>query len=510
MEELARQRFYWPYMRKNIEYYIRNKCACVASKKPNVLEKAPLIPIEATYPFEMVCIDFLHLDRCKGGYEYILVVTDHFTRFTQAYATKTKSSKAAATKLFNEFILQFGFPKRIHHDRGGEFNSKLFRTLHRLSGIKSSNTTPYHPMGDGQVERMNRTLCNMLKAIPDSDKQNWKDYLPKLTFAYNSTVNRATGYSPFFLMFGRNSRLPIDSVLPLENNDVKNKTYKEFITKWDSSMKEAFQIANDKIKKSSNYNKKYYDSKIKYIDIDLGDRVLMKNVEKGGTGKLKSFWEKKIYEVIAKQDLIPVYTIKSLEDGIKKTVHRNLLMKVYNLPLDVFRKSECDKVHKKKIDTSRNKRDSNSTKINILPVNDVYPVSDDDSEIIVVHNKIERSSFLEGRDMENETAEEEKSLNENETAEEEKSLNENMENDDQSSLDETFFGFEENEIDDVNCRIAGSSEQMENPEMTSNVENEEENEGKKLRRSKRNKPRKILTYDRLGKSPKLSRYGEII
>ena len=68
--------------------------------------------------------------------------------------------------------MQFGFPKRIHHDRGGEFNSKLFRELHRLSGIKSSNTTPYHPMGDGQVERMNRTLCNMLKAIPDSEKQN--------------------------------------------------------------------------------------------------------------------------------------------------------------------------------------------------------------------------------------------------------------------------------------------------------------------------------------------------
>ena len=156
VEELARQRFYWPYMKKDITY-IRKKCACVASKKPNVLHKAPLVPILASCPFEMVCIDFLKLDRCKGGFEYVLAVTDHFTRFSQAYATKTKSSKATAMKMFSEYILQFGFPKRIHHDRGPEFNSRLFRELHRLAGIKISNTTTYHPMGDGQVELLLKT-----------------------------------------------------------------------------------------------------------------------------------------------------------------------------------------------------------------------------------------------------------------------------------------------------------------------------------------------------------------
>ena len=140
-----------------VEELARKKCACVASKKPNVLHKAPLVPILASCPFEMVCIDFLKLDHCKGGFEYVLVVTDHFTRFSQAYATKTKSSKAAAMKMFSEYILQFGFPKRIHHDRGPKFNSRLFRELHRLAGIKASNTTPYHPMGDGQVEHLNRT-----------------------------------------------------------------------------------------------------------------------------------------------------------------------------------------------------------------------------------------------------------------------------------------------------------------------------------------------------------------
>ena len=67
VEDLTRQRFYWPYMRRDIEEYIKRKCLCVITKQPNVMEKAPLVPIEATYPFEMISIDFLHLDKCKGG-----------------------------------------------------------------------------------------------------------------------------------------------------------------------------------------------------------------------------------------------------------------------------------------------------------------------------------------------------------------------------------------------------------------------------------------------------------
>ena len=182
----------------------------LSQKNPNRPDRAPLVPIETTYPFEMVSVDFLHLDRCSGGFEYALVVCDHFTRFVQIYPTKTKSAKSAAEKLYNDHILNFGFPRRIHQDRGREFNNELFQRLNALCGISSSNTTPYHPMGDGQVERMNRTIINMLKTLNDNQKSNWKKHVSKMSFAYNSTVNKATGFSPFYLMFGRLSRLPID------------------------------------------------------------------------------------------------------------------------------------------------------------------------------------------------------------------------------------------------------------------------------------------------------------
>ena len=207
---LSQQRFYWPKMKADIEHFVMKKCKCVINKQPNIKERAPLNPIEAQHPFQMLSIDYLEVDKCKGGYQYILVAVDHFTRYAQFFATKTKSSKAAADKIFQEFVLKFGFPSRIHHDKGQEWNSNMFKELHRLTGINASNTTPYWPQGDGQVERFNRTLINMLKTLANKEKADWRSHLPKLAFAVNSTQNATTGFSPYFLMFGREARLPVD------------------------------------------------------------------------------------------------------------------------------------------------------------------------------------------------------------------------------------------------------------------------------------------------------------
>ena len=213
------------------------------------------MPIQASAPFELVCIDFLHLDACQGGWNYVLLVTDHFTRFTQAYATKDNSSTSAANKLFFEFVLHFGFPKAIHHDRGGEFNSSLFQELHWLAGIRISNTTPYHPMGNGEVERLNRT-----------------------------------GYSPFFLLFGRESRLPIDTIMPLEPQRTTRKTYDRFVKNWKDSLRDAQQVASQNIERAAAANKQQYDQRIKHVAIEVGDRVLVRNLTpRGGTGKLRSW-----------------------------------------------------------------------------------------------------------------------------------------------------------------------------------------------------------------------------
>ena len=359
--ELARQRFFWPKMARDIQNYVQKKCKCVADKRPNVPERAKMMSIESSYPFEVVAIDFIHLDKCKGGFEYVLVVTDLFTKFVQMYGTKKKSSKAAASKLFHEFVLSYGFPKRIMHDKGGEFNSGLFEELHRLSGIEASNTTPYHPMSNGQCERMNRSLVSMLKSLSPAEKRDWKSVLPKLSFAYNSTQHASTGFTPFFMMFGRESRLPIDELfeeVQVESEGkLKCKTHQQFVDEWRQSMQEAFRLAKEKSEKAQAYNKEKYDGKVREIGISEGDHVLVRNLrETGGTGKLRSYWEHQIFKVVSQQGDLPVYQVQSLDKARDvRVLHRNHLMRCDELPINVFKEIEDLEKHKKEKPSKRPK-----------------------------------------------------------------------------------------------------------------------------------------------------------
>ena len=105
-------------MQADIEFFIGNMCQCLKQRAPVTKTHAPLQPIMTTSPFELVSIDFVHLEKSRGGYEYILVIVDHFTRYVQACATRNKSAKTAANKLYNDFILCLGSPIKYIMTRG--------------------------------------------------------------------------------------------------------------------------------------------------------------------------------------------------------------------------------------------------------------------------------------------------------------------------------------------------------------------------------------------------------
>lgn len=333
--DLIRERFYWPHMQEDIEQFVMHKCECLKRKRPPKPTRAPLVPIVTTRPFELVSMDFLHLETCKNGYEYILVVMDHYTRFAQAYATKNKSAKTVVEKVFNDFALCFGFPEKFHHDMGREFENQLMAQLQKCCGVRASHTTCYHPQGNGQVERFNRTLLSMLRTLTDSEKADWKNSLDKMVHAYNCTRSEATGFSPYYLLFGRSPRLPIDTLFNLPAT-YKQESYREYVQKWQDRMRQAYEIASKTAVREAERGKQCYDRKVHGNDLQPGGRVLVRNLsERGGPGKLRSYWEDKVHRIVKRRNNdSPVYEVMPEGGGKTRVLHRNLLLPCDSLPLD--------------------------------------------------------------------------------------------------------------------------------------------------------------------------------
>jgi len=155
----VRDRFYWPGLQKDVEYWWRCCQDCAESKSPSSTARGLLIPSQVGYPMERVALDlFGPLPVTKHGNKYILVVTDYFTRWVEAYSLPNQEATTMARVLVNEWISRYGAPDVIHSDQGKNFDSRLFKEVCHLLGIHKTRTTPYHPQSDGLVERFNRTL----------------------------------------------------------------------------------------------------------------------------------------------------------------------------------------------------------------------------------------------------------------------------------------------------------------------------------------------------------------
>ena len=140
----------------------------------------------------------------------ILIITDHFTRYAQAFPSKTQTALAKAKLLWNNFILHYGFPSKIIIGQGRYFESELIENLCQVAGVKKQSTSPYHPQTNGQCECFNSTLLTMLETLTPEQKKDLKSHVPALVHTYNCTRNAATGFSPCYLLFGRETRLPVD------------------------------------------------------------------------------------------------------------------------------------------------------------------------------------------------------------------------------------------------------------------------------------------------------------
>ena len=323
---LLRARFYWPGMQEEATQHILKCSRCLRRKTPP--QVAPLQPILVAQPLELVHMDYLSLEPSKGNIENVLVITDHFTRYALAYPSKTQTAQATARILWDNFICHYGFPEKFISDQGRNFESDLIKELCKIAGVKKVHTTPYHPQGNGQCERFNSTLCNMLGTLSEEEKSDWKSYLGCMTHAYNCTKHASTTYSPYYLMFGRHPRLPIDVEFGLNKpNCGDNSSKSRYIQKLRRRLNYAFQKASKYSDKQASKYKKSYDKSAKGPQLYENDLVLVKIVAHKGRHKLQDRWEPEEYVVIEQPIAgTPVYKVKPVNGDNVRTLHRNLLL----------------------------------------------------------------------------------------------------------------------------------------------------------------------------------------
>ena len=321
-----RRRMYWAGYKADIHRLCRECPECQRRKSPNKKARHPLKKYAVGLPLERVGLDILGpLPESSLGNKYILVVSDYFTKWVEAYPMPNQETVTIANVLVNEFISRFGVPLLLHSDQGSQFESSLFQELCSLLDIDKTRTAAYHPQSDGLVERFNLTLENMLSKYIASDQRDWDSHLPMLMLAYRSSIHESTGQTPAAMMFGREVTLPIDLLLGSFPDQKHRSSDLPYLHELKEKLKEIHEIARENLEKSCDRQKRLYDHRANAHSYNVGDSVFLfdPTKKKGISPKLQSRWVGPYLVVGKLSDLL--YKIQLSPQSKIKIVHHDRL-----------------------------------------------------------------------------------------------------------------------------------------------------------------------------------------
>ncbi len=232
------------------------------------------------------------------GNRYVLVVEDYFTKFVNLYALPNQTAQSVAQCLFDNYVLLHSIPKALHSDQGRQFEFEIVQRLCQLLGIKKIRTARYNPKSDGMVERFNRTLIGQLAKALLASGGEWDDYLKSVAFTYNTSVHASTNYISYYLVHGREARVPVDVLVPLQQGrwgvfSSQGDYVTSLVEKLDSAFGAARQFSTCAQKKQ----KLYHDGAARHRPYAVADLVWLHNPMKDWM-KLAPHW-KGPYRVLA-------------------------------------------------------------------------------------------------------------------------------------------------------------------------------------------------------------------
>ena len=290
-----------------------------------------MIEWQASYPFHHIGIDFMGPLPMSNGNNHILVIGDHFTKWYEAIPLPDQTAITTANALVDHWISRFGCPHSLHSDQGRNFESKLFEQLMQLLEMDKTRTTPFHPQSNAVIERMNKTLQNMLAKCVNEEQSNWSQQLPYVMMAYRSSVHESTGYTPQFLVFGQELSLRLDCMYP---HPQENKTtdIHEFVQNKQQAFQRAFELVRRNLNEKQKRRNAIYNKKVHGPTYKEGQKVLLYHpaIAIGTTSKFASPWKGPY--VIEKCLIDVTFRIKEENSTKQQIVHYGRLKPFFEPP----------------------------------------------------------------------------------------------------------------------------------------------------------------------------------
>ncbi|XP_072023286.1 uncharacterized protein [Amphiura filiformis] len=328
-----RKRYFWRGMYKDIDNWIRSCVSCASRKTPKHKVIAPLMTMEVPGPFERVSVDILGpLPISTSGSRYVLCFTDHCTRWPILVPIKNMDASTVAHCFYKEVICNHGCPRFLLSDRGTNFLSKLMLEVCRIMTTNKLNTSSYHPQCNAVQERFNAVILDTISHYVNKFQTDWDDYLPSIQFAYRtSSTDNSVGFSPFFLLYGREAILPMDVAL-LEPERLTDRTVREHIKQLVTQLETTREISKHHLQQNQQTMKKRYDQHATDVQYQVGDSVFIyfPVTQPGLSKKLCKHWCGPY--LIIKQSSPVNFMVRNLENNklLKAPIHANRMKFAYN------------------------------------------------------------------------------------------------------------------------------------------------------------------------------------
>ena len=248
----------------------------------------------------------------------VMVMQDHFSKYVIAYVVKDQTAHTATETLRNGYFGLFGAPAYLISDQGKAFTGHLITNLCELYGVQKLRTSPYHTQTNGQVEQMNQTIIHMIGKLEQDKKAHWSEHLPEMLAAYNGTRSAVTGYSPYFLLFGRKARMPVDYLFPTLRDSPHQTKMEMSVAAVQKRLKEAFVVARHLTSQEAAKQQHYYDCKAGAVALQPGDVVMVHTDVFVGKRKVKDQWEDRGFIVESQLEDWPVYKVRCLTTDAKQ------------------------------------------------------------------------------------------------------------------------------------------------------------------------------------------------